>query len=132
MCNRNNTCLVSVAISLVIGVIAALTFFFALLPGISTFIIIALILAAIAIFAVLLTNGKKEDWCLCKSGICLVVGIAGTIAFGIIASLVTLVTGSIAFAVLIGLVGFFAALTLSNLVVLLICIAEANCSCKNY
>lgn len=131
MCNRNNACLVSVAISLVIGVIAALTFFFALLPGISTFIIMALVLAAIAIFALLLANGRKEDWCLCKNGICLVIGIAGTIAFGIIASLVTLVTGSILFAVLIGLVGFFAALILSNLVVLLICVVESNCSCKN-
>lgn len=128
MC-RNNTCLATIAISLVIGILAGIVFFGALLPGIVTIIIIGLLLATVSIFAILLIKGRKEELCLCEYGTCLVIGIFGTIVTGIIALSLVLLTGSILFAVLIGLFGVFLVLTLLNLALILLCVVRTNCSC---
>lgn len=130
MCKKNNTCLVSVALSIILAIAAALAFFAGVLPGIIALVVASLILAAVATLVIVLVKEYRQDWCLCDNGVCLVVGIVGTLLFGTIALAVTLTVGAILSAILIALVGFFAALTLTNLIALLICVSKNNCSHK--
>lgn len=129
MC-RNNACLISIAISIVLAVAAAIAFFIGELPGIIAFVIATLILAALGALSIILVKGYRDNYCLCNNGICLVIGIAGTLLLGIIALSITLTVGVILSAILIGLLGFFAGLTLTNLVILLLCVSKTSCGHK--
>ena len=129
MC-KSNTCLISVAISILIAIALAIAFFVGVLPGIIALIIAVLILAALATLSIILVKGYRENWCLCDNGTCLVIGIAGTLSFGTIALAITLTVGAILSAILIALVGFFAGLTLTNLISLLICVSRSSCGHK--
>jgi len=129
MC-KNNTCLISVVISIIIAIALAIAFFVGVLPGILAVVVSALILAVVAVLSIILVNGYRDNRCLCDNGICLIVGIAGTILFGIVSLAVTLTVGAILPTVLIALLGFFAGLTLTNLIALLICVAKSSCGHK--
>ena len=127
MCKKNNTCQISLAVSILVAIIVALAFFNGLLPGIASFIIATLILAALATLVIVLVKGNREDYCLCDNGTCLSMGIAGTLFFGAIALTIELTIGTILTTILIGFLGFFSALILINLIVLLICISNNSC-----
>ena len=129
MC-RNNTCLISVAISIVLAIALAIAFFAGVLPEIIGLVIASLILALVSTIVIVLVKGYRQDYCLCDNGTCLVVGIGGTLLLGAISLAVTLTVGAILSTILIALVGFFAALTLTNLIALLFCVSKANCGHK--
>ena len=129
MC-KNNTCLISVAISIIIAIALAIAFFAGVLPGIIALVIVTLILAALATLSLVLVKGYRDNWCLCDNGTCLVIGIAGTLFFGAIALTVTLTVGAVLSAILIALVGFFAGLTFTNLMALLLCVSKSSCGHK--
>ena len=130
MCKTNNSCLISVAISIVLAIASALAFFGGFLPGIISFVIAALILTALTALVIALVKGYRQDFCLCNNGICMVAGIIGTLLFGLIALAVELEAGFALPAILIGLLSFFAALVLSSLTDLLICLTRSTCGHK--
>ena len=130
MCKNNNTCFISIAISIVLAIAAALAFFGGFLPGIIAFVIATLILSALATLTMVLVRGYRQDYCICDNGACLVVGISGTLLFGLIALAVEIEAGFSLPALLIGIVSFFAALVLTNLIALLICMAKNTCGHK--
>ena len=127
MCKNNNTCLIAMAVSIIIAIAVALAFFNGFLPGIIFFVIASLILAGIATLVMVLVKGYRQDYCLCDNGVCMSVGIAGSLFFGAVALTIALTIGTILDTILIGLVGFFSALVLINLLVLLICISKNSC-----
>lgn len=129
MC-KNNTCLINVVISIIIAIALAIAFFVGVLPGIIALVVALLILSALATLSVVLIKGYRDNWCLCDNGRCLILGIAGTLFFGTIALAVTLTVGTILSAILIALVGFFAGLTLTNLIALLLCVSKSSCGHK--
>lgn len=131
MC-KNNTCLISVAISIIIAIALSIAFFVGVLPGILALVIAALILAGLAALSIILVKGYRDNWCLCDNGTCLIIGTAGTLFFGTITLAITLTVGAVLSAILIALVGFFAGLTLTNLIALLLCVSKSSCGHKEY
>lgn len=129
MCNRDCKCLTTIFISLLLGVLIGFAFFIGVISGITAALIIALVLAAFGILTILLGRGRKDNYCICDDGRCLLLGIFGTIVTATIALSITLATGSIGFAILIGAVGFFAVVTLLGIINVLFCIIRTDCCC---
>ena len=126
MCNKNNTCLISLAISLVLGVFIGIAFFFGLIPGIITVIFLSLVLAFVSIIGIILLDSKKKDKCLCKNGICTIIGTAGIIVTGFLSLGIILLPAIIPFAILIGVFGFFTVLTLVSWIFILLCLTKCE------
>lgn len=126
-------CLLALVIGLFIGVILGVVFFFGLLPTITLAIWFLVVFAAVFLILLVLigtfSNGKVAR-CICGNGTCLLAGIIGTIILGIIALAVGVAEATTATAIIVGIFGLFAALFIISLVVLVLCIIEANCRCR--
>ena len=126
-------CLLALVIGLFIGVILGVVYFFGFLPTIALAIWALIVLAAVFLVLLVLVgafgNGKVAR-CICGNGNCLLAGIIGTIILGIIALAVGVATATIATAIIVGLFGLFATLFIIALIILVMCIIEANCRCR--
>lgn len=134
MGNNDCWCLLAAVISLFIGVILGVVYYFGLLPAIATPILILVILAAVFLITLVFVGafaGPKIGRCVCGNGNCLLGGIIGTIIFGIIALALELTTVTIARTIIVAIFGLFAALFITTLVIFVRCIIEANCRCRD-
>lgn len=134
MGNNDCWCLLAAVISLFIGVILGVVYYFGLLPAIATPILILVILAAVFLITLVYVGAfasSKIGRCICGNGNCLLGGIIGTIIFGIIALALELTTVTIARTVVVAIFGLFAALFITTVVIFVKCIIEANCRCRD-
>ncbi|MCI9063088.1 MAG: hypothetical protein HFJ17_00535 [Clostridia bacterium] len=129
MCFRFCKCVISATISILIGVAVGILFFNALIPGISTAVIISLILSALALLLLTIIGASgRENECVCRIGKCTLIGAISTLILGTIASVLTLVTASIGFAILIGLLGAAFFFTIFSIAELVGCVIECKCN----
>ncbi len=138
-CRRNsytfdgNT--IGVILSILFGVAAGFLFFNGLLPTVTTGVIVAGIVAAIALIlfwvSVISRKPYTDNDCVCENFGLLLTGILGTFVTTIIILTVTLVVTSPIFAILVGLAAFFFALIIVGIISYLSCIAdcEDDCNC---
>lgn len=134
MGNNDCWCLLAAVISLFIGVILGVVYYFGLLPAIATPILILVILAAVFLITLVYVGafaGSKIGRCICGNGNCLLSGIIGTIIFGIVALALELTAVTIARTVIVAIFGLFAALFITAVVIFVKCIIEANCRCRD-
>ncbi|MBR6523417.1 MAG: hypothetical protein IKT39_02250 [Clostridia bacterium] len=123
-----------VFLSIIFGVAAGLLFFNGFLPTISTGIIVAAVVAAIALIlfwvSVISRKPYTDNDCICENFGLLLTGIIGTLVSAFVIFSVDFVIGSTVFAILIGLAAFFFALTLTGIVTYLGCLADCDdCDC---
>ena len=136
--NRRNTLsfdgtALGVVLSILFGVAAGFLFFSGLLPTVIFGAIGASVVALVALilFWVSLINKKpyNDTDCACENFGLLLTGAIGTLITSFIVFSVTLVAASPIFAILIGLLAFFAALTLVGIVSYLACLADCDDGC---
>ena len=122
--------IVGIILGIVIGVLVNTGVIVGFLPivwaafGIGLFAILLLVL--ISIF-----GDRREEKCVCDNGTCLVIGAIGTVllALAILAVIATVPLTTLA--VLFGIGGFFFVFTWVSLFKLLLCLADADCNCRD-
>ncbi len=129
-CNRDYGCVLATVISIFLGVIIGVLFFFALIPTIIPAIWIAFglsILTLIGLVTLSSADIERGNQCMCIYGKCLLAGIFGSLITSIIALVITLTVGAVFGAIVIAIWGFFFTLLLIALIMLVKCLIEANC-----
>ena len=124
-CCCRPTCIIPIIVGIIAGIIAIVV---GSIPSITTFlwivfgisILALLILVVLSIFLALI--GSDGTNCVCRNGVCLIIGAFGAL----VTSIISLATGLATTILLFLLAGFFA-WTLVALLVLLICLATENC-----
>ncbi|MCI8699864.1 MAG: hypothetical protein HFJ47_00800 [Clostridia bacterium] len=142
MCTKN--CAISIIISAIIGIVIGGLFSIGSIISITAGIIVALIFAAIALLSLVITvslvKGRNEEKCLCNNGPCALIGAIGTIITGVVGLSITLTT-AFASILLVGFIGFFFALTVISILLLVMCLLMNKCTkdcykccdeCNNY
>ncbi|MDP4134197.1 MAG: hypothetical protein Q8882_09315 [Bacillota bacterium] len=116
---------VGIFLSIIFAILIGVLFFFGLVPGITTAIWIALGVAAFAAIVTFVNVLQDRNYdhrsCICEFLRGLIVGIVGTIITAIIALAIPLIPFIVLIAILVGLVAFFLALVISQLVCFLLC-----------
>ncbi len=128
MCNRDCDCVLGVIISLFLGVIIGVLFYFSLIPTITPALWIAFGLAALALVLIVGISLFGTPKCVCRNGKCLLAGIIGTLITTTISLAVTLTATSVIYAIIVGLTGFFFSLLIISFASLINCLVEAQCS----
>lgn len=137
-CKRNtyvyDGSVMSVILSIIFGVVVGALFYYALLPAITTGVIIAAALAGLVLvlfwISALMRKYYSDNDCVCQNIGTLLTGIFGTIVSSFIALSVALEIATMSYAILIGLVGFFFALTITGAISYLNCKADCDCDCN--
>ena len=130
MCFKGCNCIISATVSILIGVVVGILFYNALLPAITTAVIITLIFAALAFLLLTIIGvSEKGDECVCKVGKCVLLGASLTLVLGLIASILTLATAVIGYAILVGLLGAAFFFTLFGVIELIGCILKCKYNC---
>lgn len=130
MCNRDCDCVLGVIISLFLGVIIGVLFYFSLIPTITTALWIAFGLAALALVLIVGISIFGTPKCVCGNGKCLLAGIIGTLVTATISLSLTLTATSVIYAIIVGLTGFFFSLLLISFIYLISCLIEAHCNTR--
>ena len=129
-CNRDNGCLLATVVSIFLGVIIGVLFFFEFIPAIlvGTWIAFGVaVLSLIGITAIAVAENKKGERCMCEYGGCLLAGIIGTIVSTLIALAVGLTAGVVLSAIIVAVLGFFFSLLIITVVLFIRCLIDANC-----
>lgn len=120
---------IALFISAILGAVAGVLVYFNLLPAITTAVWIAfglgvlgLIILVSALFLASTNPSHALTRCLCKRGICLLVGSIGTIVAALCALSIVLAPLSIATAILVSIAAFFLFLMIIALISFLVCI----------
>lgn len=133
MGRRNCGCLITLLVGVILGIIVGYIAYTTTITGIVLALWVSFIISVISLIlltlSALLACGKKER-CVCNNGYCIAISAVGTIITTIIGLAITITTGSIGIAILIGLATLFLAMTLLNLVKLILCLTDANCECR--
>ena len=130
MCFKGCNCIISATASILIGAVVGILFYSALIPAITTAVIITLIFAALAFLLLTLIGiSGKDNECLCKVGKCVLLGTSLTLVLGLIASVLTLATGAIGYAILVGLLGAAFFFTLFGVIELIGCLLKCKYNC---
>lgn len=132
-CKRSYGCFIPVIISLIIAIIVGVIFTPAVVTGLTTLLFIIFGVAAfflVSLIAIILFGRKKEEFCVCEYGTCLLVGALGAI----IASAITLAltVSATVTAILIGIVTFFIVLAIIQFFLLILCLIKTDCMYKEY
>ncbi len=123
-------CIISILTSLLLAVGISAVFFNGLIPSILTLIIITLILGIIGIVSLIFSIFCNNRLCNCISKNKLIISSVGAIISSAFAlSITSLATFSFTVAILIGVVAFFLAFTVINLLNTLVCIFCRNNNC---
>lgn len=127
-CNCDNGCLLATVISIFLGAIIGVLFYFGL---ISAFVIGTWIAFGIAMLALIglvaIANNRNNNICICAYGRCLLAGIIGTIISAIIALAIELSVASIISAIVAAALGLFFTLLIIAIVLFIRCLIETNC-----
>lgn len=129
-CNRDYGCLLAVVISIFIGTIIGVLFYFGFIPSffVGTWIAFGIaVLSLIGITTITVVENKSGERCICQYGGCLLAGIIGTIVTAIIALAVGLTVGTIFSAIITAIVGLFFSLLIIAIILFVRCLIEANC-----
>lgn len=131
-CRRTCGCIVPAVISLLIAVIIGVIFTPAVVTGLTTLLFIIFGVAAfflVALIAIALFGRKREDFCVCETGTCLLVGSLGAIITSAIT--LALTVSATVTAILVGIVTFFIVLAIIQFFLLILCLVKANCMYKD-
>ena len=130
MCFKGCNCVISATASILIGAVIGILFFSALIPAITTAVIIALIFAALTLLLLTIIGvSREEKECVCKVGKCVLLGASLTLVLGLISSVLTLATGAIGYAILVGLLGAAFFFTLFGVIELIGCLLKCKYDC---
>ena len=129
MCNCK--CILNAVISVIVGIIVAVLSFLCILVAVqAVWVALALAVLILLILIFLVVFGDDDiKKCICSNGICLAIGVVGTIAVSLLILAIVHITFLFA-AVLFGIGGFFLSLMIISLLQLLICLVISNCSCR--
>ncbi len=125
-------CIISAIIALILAILAGVFYSSAVVTGIAALLYTIIGFSAfflIALIVISLFGRKREEYCVCKNGTCVLIGSLGAI----IASALTiaLTVSATATAVLIGIVTFFIVLAIIEFFSLIQCLVKANCVCND-
>ena len=129
-CNRDCGCLLAAVVSIFLGIIIGVLFFFGFIPTIIPGIWIAFgiaVLSFIGVTIIATMNDREVMRCLCQYGRCLLTGIVGTILTTIVALVIELTIGEILPTIIIAILGFFFILLIIAIVLFIRCLIELNC-----
>ena len=129
-CNRDYGCVLATVISIFLGVIIGVLFFFELIPTIIPAIWISFGISVLSLVGVVILSSADIDrcnQCLCMYGNCLLAGIFGTLILSIISLAITLTAGAVLSALIIAVLVFFLSLLIITLLIAIKCIIEVNC-----
>lgn len=130
-CRRTCGCIVPAVISLLIAVIVGVIFTPAVVTGLTTLLFIIFGVAAyflLALIAIVLFGKRKEDFCICEFGTCLLVGSLGAIITSAIT--LALTVSATVTAILVGIVTFFIVLAIIQFFLLVFCLVKSSCMYK--
>ena len=131
-CGCGTGCGLPIVIGIIAGIVAVV--FGATFTAVTTFLWIAfgVSLLTLALFIGLIfiaTEERREEdmgYCICKNGVCLLIGIFGTLISSIVSLAVGTLTGTLG-AILGFLVTGFLFWTIIAFLILLICVVVENC-----
>lgn len=128
MCFRNCACIVSLFISIILGVVAGIALFFGVLPVIAGLPLLVFLtgIAILVVFSFLL-GVSKHSRCACRYGYCIMLGSSLSIILAAIARVLTVVAANIGFAILIGLLVAAFLFAIFSFFAFLACLIKENC-----
>ena len=124
-------CCLAIIIAIVLSFVVGILFFVDLIPAIFLLLGTGLIFAVgiiLTLVAVAAFGKDNISCCVCKFGICLLIGAIGTIITSIIALLIDVFAGSIIIAILIGIFVFFFVLMIISFIKFILCLICKNCN----
>lgn len=128
MCFKNIPCILSLLISILLGIIAGIAFFFCLLPGITTLPLFVFLTGTSTLVSFSILFGIiRHLKCVCRYGRCILIGSVLSIILSAIACILRIVAFNIGFAILVAL--FVAAFffTIFTFYAFLSCLLKENC-----
>ncbi len=130
--NKSYGCIIPAVISLILAVIVGVVFDAAVVTGLVALLYTILGVAAfflITLIVIALLPTRRENYCVCENGTCLLLGSLGAIITSVITLALTVSTTVTA--VLLGIVTFFIALAIIEFFLFILCIVNSNCTCKD-
>ena len=128
-CKKNcGGCLISAIIALVLAILAGVFYSTAVVTGIVGLLYTIIGVSAfflITLIAILLLGKRKEDYCVCKNGTCVLIGSLGAIIASAL-SLALTVSATLT-AVIIAFVTFFIVLAIIEFFLLILCLIRTSC-----
>ena len=128
-CKKNcGGCIISAIIALVLAILAGVFYDAAVVTGIVGLLYTIIGLAAfflITLIGTILLGKRKEDYCVCKNGTCVLIGSLGAIISS--ALTIALAVSATLTAVLIGIVTFFIVLAIIEFFLFILCQIQTNC-----
>lgn len=140
MCKNTNTCILPIAIAVILGIVVGALFFTGTIATeiIAIPLIIGILFAIITLILLFNTvafgNKMETKECICEYGRCLAIGGLVTLvsSFFALTFIDTLVAGAIVSALLIGIFGFGLILNILSFVGLVFCLVNNSCYRKNF
>ncbi len=133
MNRKNCSCLITLFIGIILGIIVGYNAYLAVIPGIVTALWIAfgIGIGALILLAIMAqARCERREKCICKNGTCIAIPAVGTIITAIIGLSITITTGSIGIAILIGLATLFLIMTILNILDYILCLINEKCECR--
>lgn len=125
---KNNTCIIFLIISILLGILSGILFFYGVIPGISTFVTLSFVFALVTSFALtVLFVCNKSSKTICRYGVCAILGSSITLLLSIVTSI--LATGIILFTILVSLLIASTFFTFLIFYSLLYCLVKETCKC---
>lgn len=128
MCFKNATCILSLFLSILLGVGAGVALFFGALPVIVGLPLLVFLTGASALvgFSFLLGMNRRSV-CICRYGRCILIGSFFSIILSAISRVLTIISANIGFAILIGLLVAAFFFTVFTFFAFLFCLIKENC-----
>jgi len=128
MCFKNCACIVSLFVSIILGVVASIALFFGVLPIITGLpLLVFLTGIAILVSFSFLLGVTKHSRCACRYGYCILFGSALSIVLAAIARILAVVAANIGFAILIGFLVAAFLFAIFSFYAFLACFVKENC-----
>lgn len=129
-CNCDNGCLLATVISIFLGAIIGVLFYFGFISAfvVGTWVAFGIaVLALVGLVVIGNNRDKNNNICICAYGRCLLAGIIGTIVSAIVALAIELTTASVVSAIVAAVLGLFFSLLIITIVLFIKCLIETNC-----
>ena len=128
MCFKNTTCILSLFLSILLGVGAGVALFFGALPVIVGLPLLVFLTAASALVGFSFLLGmNRHSVCICRYGRCILIGSFFSIILSAISRVLTIVVANVGFAVLIALLVAAFFFTIFTCFAFLFCLIKENC-----
>lgn len=129
---KNKVCILNLLISILLGVLTGVAFFFCLLPGIAKLPLFVFLTGTFILVGFSFLLGlSRHSKCVCHYGRCVLIGSVLSIILSAIACILRIVAFNICFAILVALfvTAFF--FTIFTFYAFLSCLLKENCySCR--